>query len=172
MASAVTFRHLSPEDDIEALTLLIRRAYKQLADLGLRYVATWQGADITLKRTKTGECWVGELEGRIVATIILSYPPPHPESEWYKKPGVALVQQFAVEPELQRTGIGSALIDLMESRAAELGVSELALDTSEKATHLIEYYKKRGYRFVEFADWDVTNYRSVVLSKTLSSQNT
>ena len=32
---------------------------------------------------------------------------------------------------------------------------------------LIDYYQKRSYRFIEYVDWDVTNYRSVILSKSL-----
>jgi hypothetical protein len=48
-----------------------------------------------------------------------------------------------------------------------LGFSEIALDTSERAHHLIQMYEKRGYRFVEYFQWEVTNYRSVVLSKKL-----
>jgi len=44
---------------------------------------------------------------------------------------------------------------------------EVALDTSEHASHLIALYTRRGYRFVEHVRWDTVNYRSVVLSKAL-----
>jgi len=47
---SVEFRVLSKEDSIEELTLLLNRAYKTLADLGLNYVAATQGQDVTLKR--------------------------------------------------------------------------------------------------------------------------
>jgi ribosomal protein S18 acetylase RimI-like enzyme len=78
-----------------------------------------------------------------------------------------MFSQFGVEPGLQRRGIGSILLDLVERRARETGAGELALDTAEGAAHLIKLYEKRGYRFVEHADWEKTNYRSVVLSKRL-----
>ena len=29
-------------------------------------------------------------------------------------------------------------------------------------------YTKRGYRFIEYSQWDIVNYRSVILSKRLS----
>lgn len=35
-------RRLSPEDDIAKLTSLVRSAYQGLANMGLRYTATWQ----------------------------------------------------------------------------------------------------------------------------------
>ena len=43
----------------------------------------------------------------------------------------------------------------------------VTLDTAEGAEHLIRTYEKRGYRFIEYVQWEVTNYRSVVMSKKL-----
>jgi hypothetical protein len=57
---------------------------------------------------------------------------------------------------------------IAEARAREKGVAELALDTSEHAEGLIAMYKRRGYRFIEYAQWDSVNYRSVILSKRLA----
>ena len=59
-----------------------------------------------------------------------------------------------------------------ERAAAASGVTEVVVDTSEHAEHLIDWYKRQGYRYVGDADWDVTNYRSVVLSKTLTGSTT
>jgi len=46
-------------------------------------------------------------------------------------------------------------------------VAELALNTSELATGLISMYMKKGYRFIEYVQWDDVNYQSVILSKAL-----
>ena len=59
------------------------------------------------------------------------------------------------------------MMDIIEGKAKALGADELALDTAEGASHLIGYYEKRGYRFMEYVNWDVTNYRSVIMSKTI-----
>jgi hypothetical protein len=45
-------------------------------------------------------------------------------------------------------------------------VAELALDTSEHAEALIAMNTRRGYRFIEYAQWDSVNHRRV-LSKRL-----
>lgn len=87
--------------------------------------------------------------------------------EWYLKDFVSYFGKFAVLPEYQNKGIGGKLMDFVENYAASKGKTELALDTSEKALHLIKYYEKRGYRFIQNHQWDVTNYRSVVMSKKL-----
>jgi len=46
----------------------------------------------------------------------------------------------------------------------------VAVDTAEGAAHLITFYRARGYRQVAYAQWDHTNYRSVILSKRLKPE--
>ena len=36
------------------------------------------------------------------------------------------------------------------------------------ATHLVGWYTRLGYRFIEHTQWSHTNYRSVVLSKPMT----
>ncbi|MHC4445000.1 MAG: GNAT family N-acetyltransferase [Planctomycetota bacterium] len=167
LSTGFRLRKLEPADSLEELTELLHRAYKRLADMGFRYVATYQDVETTRRRVGTGECYVGTLKGTLVSTVTLV---PHfraDGSSWFDRDGVANFKQFAVEPELQGLGIGSAMLEIIENKAAEMGAEELALDTAEGAVHLIDYYTKRGYRFIEYVDWDITNYRSVILSKHL-----
>ena len=89
---------------------------------------------------------------------------------WYRQPDVFSFGQFAVRPDLQGQGLGGKMIDMMETEAAARGARELALDTADGADHLIRWYEKRGYRLVEHVSWGNTNYRSVVMSKTLESK--
>ena len=79
----------------------------------------------------------------------------------------AYIPLLEVLPEYQNKGIGSLMMDIIETRAKKEGAIEIALDTAEGAAHLIRYYKKRGYRFIEYVNWEVTNYRSVIMSKKL-----
>jgi hypothetical protein len=61
-------------------------------------------------------------------------------------------------------------MEVVEQRAADLGATELALDTSEAATHLIRFYANRRYRFIEHIQHEGKNYRSSVFSKTLMKE--
>ena len=76
--------------------------------------------------------------------------------------------QFAVDPAFQRMGIGARLLEIVEELARDMGAAEIALDTSEHATRLLELYHSRGYRVVDTVQWEDTNYRSLVLSKPVS----
>jgi GNAT superfamily N-acetyltransferase len=155
-------------DSVKELTELLHKAYKRLADMGLRFVATYQDDEQTKERMAKGECFIIKDDDKLIATVMLYNGGKQYECEWYQNPGIAVFGQFAVEPSYQNTGIGSSIMNFVEERAKQNGADELALDTSEKALHLIEYYKKRGYRFVQYHRWDVVNYRSVVMSKKLT----
>lgn len=163
----VRLRPLADSDSLEDLTELLHRAYAPLLAAGMRFHASHQDVAVTRERCADGEAWVAEEGGRVVGTITYHAPGRSGGTPWYERPGVASFGQYAVEPGLQGRGIGRALMDLVERRAREDGAREIACDTSERAAHLIEKYQRRGYRFVEHAQWDVTNYRSVVLSKTV-----
>jgi GNAT superfamily N-acetyltransferase len=164
-------RRFDARDSLAELTAMIRRAYQQLADRGLRYTATWQDEEITAKRIEGRECFVAELEGALVGTIALTPPGRHGNATpWYANSFVAVFGQFGVEPRLQRRGIGARLLERVERRAVELGATELALDTAEPAKELIATYTRRGYRFIEYAQWKSTNYRSVILSRRLEAK--
>ena len=160
-------RILKDSDSLEDLTDLIHLAYQQLALLGFNYWATHQSVEDTQERIAKGECYVATQGASVIGTIVLNPPGTTVEHPWYDKPEVAVFHQFAVHPEVQGQKVGSKLMDHIEQCAKELGALELACDTAEGATHLITMYEKRGFRIVGKADWDITNYESVILSKTL-----
>jgi GNAT superfamily N-acetyltransferase len=163
----IVIRALRSSDDLEQLTGLLHRAYAQLADLGLRFVATHQDVNTTRERVNEGECYVAELNGKIVGTVVFRDCEQTEGCPWYDRKDVASFGQYAVEPTLQGKGIGGALLDHVEERAKACGAAEIALDTAEPAKHLIELYEKRGYRIVDRTKWDVVNYSSVIMSKPL-----
>ena len=161
-------RPLAESDSLEELTGLLHRAYKRLADMGLKYYATHQSPEATRERTEKGTCLVGLMDARLVATLVFYDLHQTDGCPWYEREDVAHFGQFAVDPELQNRGLGSRMMDRVEDLACERGAPELALDTAERAQHLIHYYERRGYRRVGHADWrPLTNYRSVILSRAL-----
>lgn len=162
-------RPIRPDDSIEELTVLIRSAYKRLADVGLFFFATRQTADDTRERVaKAFTTLIAENEVGTVGTISLYTNAPESRCEHYRT--AWYFGQFAVLPALQNSGIGSELVRSVEDIAARNGAASIALDTAETAYHLIDYYRKRGYTFVQHVTWDEVNYRSSVMTKVLTPQ--
>lgn len=160
-------RFSESEARISELTELLHRGYAPLAKMGLRFVATYQDDATTRSRIAEGECYVAQMGDRMLGTIIFREAAQTRGCAWYDRPEVASFGQFAVDPAYQGRGIGGFLLDKAERRALETGALEIALDTAEPATHLIEFYGRRGYRVLDTVQWDVTNYRSVIMSKRI-----
>ena len=163
----LTYRALEPSDDIEAITELLHRAYAPLARAGMHYTASHQDAATTRLRMEDGDTFVAVIDGRIVGVITLHDAAATRGSPFYDRPDVADFGQFAVEPARQALGIGSRLLEMVEARAREKGVGELALNTSEHATELISMYERKGFRFIEYVKWEEVNYRSRIFSKRI-----
>lgn len=170
VADELEIRRLDPSDSLEELTALLHRAYARLAAMDLHFVATTQSVEVTRRRVEKGECYVGTLGERIVATVTFRNAAMTYDSPWLDRPDVCSFQQLAVEPSLQGLGISRMLIETCERRACETGAAELALDTAEPAKHLIGLYAHLGFHFIEYARWPDVNYRSVIMRKRVSPQ--
>jgi len=166
--SEILVRLLQPDDSFTEMTEMLHLAYRQLADMGLKFVATYQDETVTRERSLTnGICLVAVSNKKIIGTLMVNFPEWTKGTAFYEQNHVSHFGQFAIIPEFQKCGIGSKLLGLAEQLAfTALGATEIALDTSENAYHLLDYYTKRGYRFIEYVQWDVTNYRSKILSKS------
>jgi GNAT superfamily N-acetyltransferase len=118
--------------------------------MGLNYVAATQDARTTANRVQWATvCWVARNSGIVSGTICYYTGTQFTiEPAWYQRKEVSNFGQFAVEPELQRAGLGSALLDIVENRARFDGKIELACDTAVAATHLVTFYERGGFRKV------------------------
>lgn len=138
------------------LTALLHRAYKPLADQGLRYLATHQSDEVTSKWVTLGECFVATRDSGIRGTILFKRAEQIRGCQWNDRDDVACLGQVAVDPDLQAQGIGARLISVVEKRTVASGAGELALDTAEPTTHLVSWYGRMGFRFIEHAQWGHT----------------
>ena len=159
-------RAFGTEDSLEALTELLHLAYAAHAAAGLRFFASYQTPADTNHRIRKGECWVAESAAGLVGTVTVvapyDFPPGYPAS-----PGAGTFYQLAVLPAYTGQGLGTRLLEVAEHRIRERGCQDVCMDTSVLATALVQWYEHRGYRRVGEWAWGVTNYPSVVLSKTL-----
>jgi len=162
-------REFRESDSIVELTSLLHRAYARLGAMGLNYTAVDQAPEVTAKRIKGGNCFVVSDGSKLVGTIVAQPTYKENACEYFTRHGVAAVHQFAVHPEHQGVGIGRMLLERAERWAREAGFAELAMDTAEQATHLVELYTRAGYRHVGWVQWPGKVYRSVVLSKSLAA---
>ncbi len=92
--------------------------------------------DIAAQYLRAGRFFVGEVDGRIVATGAVRVI-----SE-----GTAEVKRIRVHPDFQRKGIGQSMLSLLERTARGLGCTRIVLDTTIKQTAAQAMYLKNSYR--------------------------
>ena len=160
-------RVLADTDSVDKLTSLLHRAYARLGALRLNFTAVDQSPAVTAQRVNWGTCYVAVADQKLVGTILVRGTHESSECSYFNQPGVATAHQFAVAPEYQGTGVGSALLLQAERWASENGFTSLMLDTAESVADLIEFYSRRGYRKVGMVQWPGKRYRSAVMGKRL-----
>ena len=79
---------------------------------------------------------IAELEGKVIGMGALK----RIDAE------TAELKRMRVQPEYQGQGLGTKLLELLESRAKELGYSRLILDTSLQQQAALHIYTKHGYK--------------------------
>ena len=78
---------------------------------------------------------------------------------------VLLIENVAVHPSLQGSGLGRRLMDFAEIEAAARGINRLALYTNEAMTETLSIYEHLG--FSEVARRREDGYRRIYLEKNL-----
>lgn len=145
--------------DVPSLRRLVNSAYKELSDMGLNYTATYQDEEKTLERINKGTAFVLEKDSLICATILLG------TENHFTNRNTAYIGQFAVLPELKKSGLGSFLMAYCEQKSRSDGFEGVQLDTAIPATHLVNWYLRLGYNVVGEIHWDGKTYRSYIFEK-------
>ncbi len=164
-----TIRPWSGTDSVEEITKLLHLAYGELARQGMHYNASHQPTAQTLERLQAGDSFVAVKSdsGVIVGTITLYHAKSTNHHQYYRRSGLVYFGQFGVRPDYQGLGIAKGLYRAVEDRARSIAAKEIALDTAETAHDLIATYGRWGFEIVDTADWESTNYISVIMSKPL-----
>jgi uncharacterized damage-inducible protein DinB/GNAT superfamily N-acetyltransferase len=169
----IELRRLAARDSLDALTELLHRAYAPLVERGMNFTAATQDVATTQRRIAEGQCFVAEQRGRIVGTVTVCGPYDVNTARWaapvkaFRDRDTAHFHQFAVEPGMQRRGIGRRLVAACEQWARERGYKRLALDTAEGATELRALYRHLGYIDADRVQWAGKTYASVIMDKAL-----
>lgn len=103
--------------------------------------------------------YIATLDDRLVGLIVL----------WPKEDHL-YIDNVAVLPEAQGTGVGAALLSFADAQAQQAGLNEIRLYTNEKMTENIKYYPRKGFQETHRAS--DAGYERVYYSHFLESQQT
>ena len=139
-ASDVTLRRAAAED-ADFMRGLARTAYAHYVQrVGREPGPMLEDYDALVDQA---ECWIASIPAapsdgtatrRDVGYLVLRYQPDH-----------LLLDNVAVQPDVQRRGLGSRLLDFADERARAAGLDEVRLYTHLSMTENIALYMRRGY---------------------------
>ena len=139
----VRFRLIQKEDlpDLEwdGEYIHFRRLY---ADVYQRYVRG------------DGAMWVAEYDkNRIIGQLFVSFSNNNPGmfNGWNR----AYIYGFRIRPEFRNQGIGTAMMDWVESDLMDRGISRVTLNVAQENPNALRLYERIGYRIVgyEAGEW-------------------
>jgi GNAT superfamily N-acetyltransferase len=167
----VSIRKWQLSDSAEEITELLHLAYAKLALQGMHFNASHQPKSQTLDRLQGGVSFIAiDSDSKaIVGTISLYSSSPRSYHPYYQRPTLVYFGQFGVLPQFQGCGVAKRLYQTVEDHARAVGATEIALDTAETAHDLMAMYRRWGFEIVDTADWESTNYISVIMAKPLNN---
>jgi len=117
-----------------------------------------------------GAFLIGERDGEIAAMgAIKPVGPDTWMADRLVDPGggfTAEITRMRVDPDHQRRGYGSRLLEALESRARDLGFEALTLDTTARQEGARALYESYGYRRLESFEW--REYEVLIYRKELT----
>ncbi|MEM8744667.1 MAG: GNAT family N-acetyltransferase [Pseudomonadota bacterium] len=191
--SSLTMRAAAP-DDADHLAQLINYAgegmplylWERMAE---QDETPWDVGRRRAKRTEGGFSYlnatVAEVDGEVAGCLIGYALPEEPEAIDYESmpgmfvplqelenlaPATWYVNVLAVHPHLRGTGVGSALLQIADQRAAETGCPGLSIIVADANTGARRLYERSGYveqatREMVKDDWDNPSTNWVLLTK-------
>ena len=143
---------LATESDYKAITRVIDDSFTKYINI-LNQKPSSMVTDY-LPLIKNDQMYVLIDTKEIIGTLVLKISN---EDMW--------VSNMAINPNLQKKGLGKKLLKFAEEKAKELRLKTVSLYTSSKIPELYEYYVKQGFKETERKKED--GFDRVYLSKTL-----
>jgi ribosomal protein S18 acetylase RimI-like enzyme len=129
------------ETDVPALAAIAAEAYRVYVPRIGREPAPMT-ADYAAA-VRSGLVWVAAADGEVVGLLVLAVRPDH-----------LLLENVAVLPSAQGSGVGARLLALAEDEARARGLREIRLYTNVAMTENLAYYPRHGYAETHRAEQD------------------
>jgi GNAT superfamily N-acetyltransferase len=151
VSAGVTVRRAT-SDDAAALALS-RYRFRAHLDDAEHHPAGLEAEDVFVGRatrfieaqlsSDRWSAWVGSRDGDLCAHVFLQLIDKLPNPDSTEPELLGYLTSFFVEPELRGEGVGSALLDALESHAAERGVEKILIIGNTVRSRPL--YARRGY---------------------------
>ncbi len=136
-------RRLAPDDDAASAGFFVQQAYLRLPGYPIDPDYDARLADVR-GRAHEADVIVAELDGRLVGclTFLPSHDNPHSDVE---DPEATSFRYFGVDPEVQRRGVGEAMVRWCIDETRRLGKRRILIHTLESMPGAQRLYLRVGF---------------------------
>lgn len=157
---------------LEEITELLHYSYKKHLDHDRKFLASRQTVEQTRQRLEGAVCVVAYDGDKMVGTSSFRvYDKTNDKNrKWYEDDYFILAGQVGVHPDYRESNV-FLLMNLKLSKTEEMKKCQsILIDTSVKATELVENYLKMGFQIVDLVSWPSTNYYSYFFRKPITGK--
>ncbi len=99
---------------------------------------------LILEEYKNGILFIKIIKNNSMVTGFIIYQVDSEKSDWNKRPGWGFIREFYIIPSYRNTGLGSKMLDKIETHLKMIGVEKIYL-TSDENEQTKKFYLKNGY---------------------------
>lgn len=137
------------ETDLDALWLMVCRAVEKMnAEGSEQWSSDYPTPEHYREDIRRGELLTAVADDGSVLGIACATTAPEPnyrDVPWNVEGPALVIHRMAVDPELQRSGVASALFEYAENRARQQGVPAVHVDTYSKNEKMQALFRGRGF---------------------------
>lgn len=125
-------------EDAENISLLIRRSftlYQEALGGSIPVAALIENAADVVRDIEKNIVYVAKLNNKVVGSI---------RCEFLSK-DLGYIYRFGVDPDINNSGVGSDLLEIIMTDCKSLGIKAIALHTNSKYYKLARYYYGKGF---------------------------
>ncbi len=134
--------------ELEDIWQLVRRAVAHMNALGNpQWGEDYPTRDFYAGDLDRGELYAALADGRLagVACINTAESPEYDPLPWTTSRPAVVIHRMAIDPDVQRQGVGSALFAFARQQAAERGIAAMRIDTYSLNHRMQALIAKQGY---------------------------
>jgi ribosomal protein S18 acetylase RimI-like enzyme len=140
---------LAGSDDIQAVWAIMEKAIRRMDQQGIpQWDDIYPSQTTLIDDIKRQQMYVISGCGRTVGIVVINdeEPPEYGDVDWSFGGEVMVVHRLTIDPDFQRAGLASRLMNFAERQATERGYRCIRLDAFTENPAALALYEKRGYR--------------------------
>lgn len=127
---------------------IVKEATRRMDEQGIpQWDEVYPDRETLARDIEKREMYVIEMDARVAGFIVMNeeQPPEYGAVEWTYPGRAVAIHRLTIDPDVQRRGLATRLMDFAEETAADKGCDCIRLDAFTRNPAALALYETRGY---------------------------